>query len=134
MKRSFKAVTVFAGAAALATGLAPAAHAGVTPGGPCATGEKQATRLVYSTNESHSADACYSGVGTANPLKDDPRFKSYCGGLWSGYFWIRNANGTATSRKHFTGGHVYHNLYNATISAISISRATRTSPSNYFCT
>jgi hypothetical protein len=125
MKRSFRVATVFTGAAACAVALAPTAHA--APAAPGATARitpdttaRDCTKtftssvvLYYSTKQNHSVNACIAGVGFVY-LGQGKRFASYCAGAYSGFMYIDG------DRRTFTEGS--HPLYNAAVSAISITR------------
>lgn len=122
MKRSFRVATVFTGAAALATGLAPMAQAGTvapgvtaaTIGGDCNTAfaATASLHLYYTSSENHSLAACFTGFGTYT-IGKGKRFAYYCAGEYKGHLYI---NGQARA---FTSG--YHNLYGASVSKVSIS-------------
>lgn len=123
MKRSFKVAAVFTGATACAVALAPAAGAATTTptvrpdihGGNCTINPTRSMVMAYSANQRHSIPACFAGIGKW-PLPNKPRFASYCTVDYSGYLWI---NG---QKRAFTLG--AHNLFNAAVSAVSITRFT----------
>jgi hypothetical protein len=120
MRRSFRVATAFTGAAAAVAGFAPAAGAATAApdaagAGNCTTAKTQDLVLYYAASEHHATPACVSGFGYVPIGNRDAHFKSYCGGRYSGYFWI---NG---SPRHFTAGIIYHNLYGAEISQVSLS-------------
>jgi hypothetical protein len=112
--------SVFTGAAAAVAGFAPVAGAAtdapaLAGAGNCTTAKTQDLVLYYTASENHPTPACVSGFGYTPIGNRDAHFKSYCGGRYSGYFEI---NG---SRRHFTAGIIYHNLYGAEISQVSLS-------------
>lgn len=127
MKRSFRAATLFTGAAACAVALGPAAHAApvapgatarITPditGGNCSppTVIDSSVHLYYEASQKHPVPACFNGSGTWT-LGKGKRFASYCAGAFSGYLYI-----DGTPRK-FTDG--IHNLYGASVSKVRISK------------
>jgi hypothetical protein len=133
MKRSFRVATVFTGAAACAA-LAPAAHAAsaapgatarITPDTTAHDCSKGSTtiysrtnevHLYYSSKEHHTYPACIFGSGSPIIWGRGKRFGSYCAGAWSGYLYI---DGGA---RRFTAGNTVHQLYNASVSGIMISR------------
>jgi hypothetical protein len=128
MRKSVRVATVFTGAAACTAALAPTAQAAVvTPGARATTipditggnchGSSNSVRvqLVYSANQHHSTNACFSGTGYYI-IGGAKRFAYYYGGDWSGILWIDG------SPRRFTHGHVYHQLYGASVSAISIQQ------------
>jgi hypothetical protein len=126
MKRSFRAATVFAGAAALgvaamAAAPAPAAHASTparafTCGANTPSGSGQFLHLYYKV-KSHNTAGCVEAYGTGEYAPLAPtRFQYYCGGTYSGYLFISG------QERHFTDGYTYHKLYNALVSGIYISQ------------
>ena len=127
MKRSFRAATVFTGAAAAAAVFAPAAGAApLAPGttakitpelkGNCSQGAfTDSVHLYYEKSEHHSRAACFDVVGSVIPIKAN-KWASYCGGAWSGYFYINH------QAARFTAGQVYHNLHGQVISSVFISK------------
>lgn len=123
MRRSFRVATVFTGAAAAVTAFAPAAEAATgalaapagAGAGNCTTANTQDLVLYYTASEHHPTPVCVSGFGYVPIGNRHTRFKSYCGGRYSGYFEISG------SLRHFTAGIVYHNLYGAEISQVSLS-------------
>ena len=120
MKKSFRVAAVFTGAAAAIAGFAPAAGAATAApdaagAGNCTAAKTQDLVLYYTASEKHPTPACVSGFGYTPIGNRNLHFQSYCGGRYSGYFWIDG------SRKHFTAGIVYHNLYGAEISQVSLS-------------
>jgi hypothetical protein len=127
MKRSFRVATVFTGATACAVALTPMAEAApvaagatarMTPNavaGNCPTNANSTNALVlyYTTSEHHTLPACILGKGKVSFGKK--RFRAYCAGQYSGYFWINGA------KKGFTAG--IHSLYGASVSAVSITKS-----------
>jgi hypothetical protein len=122
MKRSFRAATVFAGTAACAVTIAPAAGAatvpGVTPAGAhaftCSPLTQIALHLYYTASEKHPTPACVSGNGYVKIGNGKEKFQSYKGSAYSGYLYIGG------QPKKFSFGDVAHNLYGATVSAVSL--------------
>jgi hypothetical protein len=125
MKRSFRAATLFTGAAAVALApaaayaapVAPGATARITPdyAGDC-TEElplTSSTVLYYASSEKHGLGACFASKGIY-PIGTGKRFQWYCAGQYSGHLWIDG------SKRAYTEG--YHRLYNYSVSQISISK------------
>ena len=131
MKRSFRVATVFAGAAALGTALAPAAHASgsaraLTCGANTVSGSGQFLHLYYKV-KSHNTAACVEAYGVGEYATLAPtRFQYYCGGAYSGDLYISHVG------RHFTAGGSYHKLYNALVSEIYISKIHSTN-TKYYC-
>ena len=120
MKRSFRMATVFTGAAACAVTLAPVAKAAPAKpdasAGNCPAGiGGQQVHLYYTAAEKHPRPACVSSFGYIY-IGAGKKFSYYCGGAWSGWFWMDGNVG------HFTDGGVYHHLYGVSVSAISLSK------------
>lgn len=129
MKRSFRAATVFTGAAACAVGLAPTAHAApAAPGAtakitPAATANTcnpyltatHSVHLYYEPSENHPTPACIYGIGITT-WGHGKRFEAYCAGWYSGYMSIHS------QRRHFAAGRSTHLLYGASVTGIDISR------------
>lgn len=116
MRRSFRAATVFAGSAACAVGLAPAA--GATAKAPdtraftCSPLTTYAVRLYYTASENHPKPACVSGNGTVTLGNGKLRFQSYVGSGYSGEMYIGG-------KPHmFTVGEEPHKLYGQIVSKI----------------
>jgi hypothetical protein len=118
VKRSFRAATVFTGAATCAVALAPAAHAEVVaPGGTAAkvapdlkgtctnNAFTDSVHLYYEKSENHATAACYNVEGSVIPVKAN-KWWYYCGGV---------------ARK-FTAGTAYHALGKQVISDVFISK------------
>ena len=121
MRRSFRAATVFAGSAACAVALAPAAGAtakapDATSGPPhaftCKPLTVNAVRLYYTASEKHPTPACVSGQGYVALGNGKLKFQSYVGSGYSGYLYIGG------KPRMFTVGEEPHNLYGQTVSAI----------------
>ena len=123
MKRSFRAAAVFTGTAVAgamtgATGLVPAAQA-AQDNGPLRVFDCKGNvstpylHLYWLPSKHHPSPTCYSGKvnSYASP---QTRFRSYCAGIYSGYFSIEGQG-----PKNFTEG--THNLYGAYISQILIT-------------
>src|ERR1700722_19310977 len=95
MKRSFKVATVFTGAVACATALAPTAEATtgtmnrITPdttAGNCAANSGPALHVYYSKKEKHSLAACVKGDGFF-AFGAGRKWSGICGGAYSGSFF-----------------------------------------------
>jgi hypothetical protein len=129
MKRSFRAATVFTGAAACAAGLAPAAHAApMAPGATasitahnCGQSNSYSLHLYYALSENHPVPACIgSRNGRSGAVQEQvffgagKRFAAYCAGAYSGDLIIHG------SSRHFTYG--THSLYGASVEGVFISR------------
>jgi hypothetical protein len=127
MRKSFRVATIFTGAAACAVALAPAANAeALAPGGAtkvtpelkgnCSAGTfRNSVHLYYEKSEKHKLAACYNVEGSLIPVKAN-KWASYCGGAYSGYFYI---GGIA---RKFTAGTAYHPLGKQVISDVFISK------------
>ncbi len=141
MKRSFRVATVFTGAAACAVALAPVAEAAPTaPAAPGTTARvapdasitagncpknasTTALHLYYPASAKHSLPACITGIVQASiPFHPAKKFQSYCGGVYSGYFFFSDLEQAG----HYTRGTTRHNLYKAPIQNVSISKITGT--------
>lgn len=96
MKRSLKVATVFTGAVACTTALAPMAEAGtatVTPDTSArdctrtAFSDWTAVHLYYSARANHPVPGCIQGIGYIS-FPGGKKFAGICGGAYSGvYYW-----------------------------------------------
>ena len=91
MKRSFQVATLFTGAVACATVLAPMADAATTTVTPDTTAKNCAVsnssvHLIYSKKADHPVDACITGAGYVS-FTGGKKFAGICGGGWSGSFY-----------------------------------------------
>jgi hypothetical protein len=98
MKRSFQVATVFTGAVACTTALAPMAEAGTatatvvpdTTARNCTTtlaSSWTAVHLYYSAKANHPIPGCIKGAGYIS-FPGGKKFAGICGGAWSGiYYW-----------------------------------------------
>ncbi len=113
MKRSFQVATVFAGAVACATTLAPTAEAAteaatVTPAttaGNCAANSGPAVHLYYPASAHHSLAACLKGAGTYT-FVGGKKFAGICGGAWSGTFAYGVPGTSISGTSYFSPGYL----------------------------
>jgi hypothetical protein len=111
MKRSFRVATVFTGAVACATALAPTAEAAtatVTPdttGGNCAANSGPAAHLYYSAKAHHSLAACFNGAGYYSFI-GGKKFAGVCGGAWSGSFYYGVPGTSISGVSNFSRGYL----------------------------
>jgi hypothetical protein len=101
MKRSLRVASVFTGAVACTTALAPMADAAtVTPNtvtaGNCSPAEGPQVHLYYSAHANHSLAACLKGGPGYFGFGAGKKFAGICGGAWSGIFYY-GVPGTAIS-------------------------------------
>jgi hypothetical protein len=112
MKRSFRVATVFTGAVAAATALAPMADAAtVTPNalraGNCSPNADGAdVHLYYSKNAKHSLAACIFGGPGYFSFPGGKKFAGICGGAWSGIFYYGVPNTSISGSAYFTQGYL----------------------------
>jgi hypothetical protein len=108
MKRSFQVATVFTGAVACATALAPTAEAAtVTPDTTaknCTVGSVAAVHLYYPASANHPLPACVSGAGYIS-WPGGKKFAGICGGAWSGSFVYENPKTGIYGSSYFSPGH-----------------------------
>ena len=108
MKRSFQVATVFTGAVACATTLAPTADATtVTPdvtAGNCAVNSGPAAHLYYSANAKHPLAACLNGSGYIS-FPGGKKFAGICGGEYSGVFYYGVPGTSISEASNFASGY-----------------------------
>src|ERR1700722_8775602 len=90
MKRSFRVATVFTGAVACATALAPTVEAAPAAAADataknCAVNSGVAVHLHYAKSAKHTISACVNGLGLFD-FGTGKRFSGICGGAYSGSF------------------------------------------------
>jgi hypothetical protein len=107
MKRSFRVATVFTGAVACATAVAPMADAAtVTPNTVkaqnCAPNSGPNVHLYYSAKAKHSLAACLKGGPGYFSFPGGKKFAGICGGAWSGIFYYGVPNTSISGSAFFT--------------------------------
>jgi hypothetical protein len=111
MKRSFKVATVFTGAAACVTALAPMAEAATatvvpdTTAGNCGVNSRAAVHLYYSAKANHPVPGCIKGTGYISFI-GGKKFAGICGGAYSGSFYYGVPGTSISGVSWFSRGHL----------------------------